>query len=155
MYRARGGQLEVLLAHPGGPLFARKDEGYWTIPKGEIESGEDHLATAIREFHEEVGVEVDPRSEFLELGSIRQRGGKVVHAWAVEGHGETPAPVLASTFEMEWPPRSGRRQSFPEVDRLDYFPLALARQKIKDTQMPLLDRLEELMGRRRGASENS
>ncbi len=147
MYRLRDGQLEVLLAHPGGPFFARKDAGHWTVPKGEIESGEDYLATAIREFKEEVGVEVAPGTRFLELGSIRQRGGKIGHAWAFEGDYDDSAPVKTSTFKMEWPPGSGQWQAFPEVDRLKFFPLAKARQMIKATQVPLLERLEQLLGK--------
>ena len=134
MYRMRGGQVEVLLAHPGGPFFARKDAGHWTVPKGEIEPGEDHLATAIREFREEVGVEVNPQSRFLDLGSIRQRGGKIVHAWAFEGDYDDSTPVNSSSFEMEWPPGSGQIQSFPELDRVMFFPLARAKEKIKALQ---------------------
>jgi predicted NUDIX family NTP pyrophosphohydrolase len=145
MYRRNRGQLEVLLAHPGGPFFAKKDAGHWTIPKGEIEPGEGGLTAALREFHEEVGVAVDPKSRFLLLGSIRQKGGKIVHAWACEGNYDEAAPVQSSTFEMEWPPSSGKRQRFPEVDQLKFFPLPEARRKIKDTQIPLLDRLEELL----------
>src|SRR5436190_12931127 len=97
LYRMREGQLEVFLAHPGGPFFAHRDDGHWTIPKGEIEAGEELLATALREFWEEVGIEIDPRSKFLELGSIRQKGGKIVHAWGVEFDWEGKAPVKSST----------------------------------------------------------
>jgi len=142
MYRIRNGQLEVLLAHPGGPFFAHKDEGHWTIPKGEIEPGEDYLTTALREFKEEVGIEIDPRSKFLELGSIRQKGGKIVHAWAVERDLDAATAFKSSTFEMEWPPGSGKIQRFPEVDRAQFFPMAEARYRIKETQNPLLDALE-------------
>lgn len=147
MYRFRDGQLEVLLAHPGGPYFARKDDGAWTVPKGEIEAGEDYLATAIREFKEEVGVAVDPASRFVGLGSIRQRGGKVVHAWGIEGDYDPAHPLPTSTFEMEWPSHSGTRKRFPEVDRLEFFPLPVARVKLKDTHLPFLDRLEAFLGR--------
>ncbi len=142
LYRIRNGQLEVLLAHPGGPFFVHKDEGHWTIPKGEIEPGEDYLTTALREFKEEVGIEIDPRSKFLELGSIRQKGGKIVHAWAVERDLDAATVFKSSTFEMEWPPGSGKIQRFPEVDRAQFFPMAEARWRIKETQTPLLDALE-------------
>lgn len=142
MYRFRNGRLEVFLAHPGGPFFAHKDEGHWTIPKGEIEPGEDHLATALREVREEVGIAVDPQRRFLELGSIRQKGGKIVHAWGVEWDFDDSRPVVSNTYEMEWPLNSGRVQRFPEVDRARFFPMAEARVKIKETQIPLLDKLE-------------
>jgi predicted NUDIX family NTP pyrophosphohydrolase len=145
MFRIRGGQLEVFLAHPGGPFFAHRDDGHWTIPKGEIEAGEEFLGTAVREFKEEVGIDIDPRSKFLELGSIRQKGGKIVHAWAVEHDWSGKAPVQSSTYRMEWPPDSGKFHEFPEVDRAQYFSIDQARQKIKDTQIPLLDRLESLL----------
>lgn len=141
VYRLREGQLQVLLAHPGGPFFAKKDEGHWTIPKGEIEQNEDHLLTAIRELKEETGLEIDPRSKFIELGSIRQKGGKIVHAWGVEHDCPNP-PECTSTFEMEWPPKSGKRQTFLEIDRAEFFPIDQARRKIKETQIPLLERLE-------------
>ncbi len=142
LYRVQAGSLEVLLAHPGGPYFTHKDNGHWTIPKGEIEEGEAYLETAIREFKEEVGIAVDPGSPFCDLGSIRQRGGKIVHAWAVEGDYDHSQPIPTSTFEMEWPPHSGKRQQFPEVDQLEFFTLDLARVKLKDTQQPFLQRLE-------------
>ena len=145
MFRICDGQLEVFLAHPGGPFFAHRDDGHWTIPKGEIEPGEEFLATALREFKEEVGIEIDPKSKFFELGSIRQKGGKVVHAWGVEHDCEVPSPVQSSTYSMEWPPDSGKFRNFPEVDRAQFFPVEFARQKIKDTQIPLLDRLESLL----------
>jgi predicted NUDIX family NTP pyrophosphohydrolase len=149
MYRFRNGQVEVLLAHPGGPYFSRKDDGYWTLPKGEIEQGEDYLETAIREFKEEVGLTVDPGSPFVGLGSIRQRGGKVVHAWAVEGDYDSRHPLPTSTFEMEWPPHSGKLKCFPEVDRIEFYPMAQARVKVKDTHLPFLERLEEHLQNRK------
>jgi len=142
MYRQREGRLEIFLAHPGGPFFARKDDGHWTIPKGEVEPGEDYLATAIREFKEEVGIEIDRASSFLDLGSIRQKGGKVVRAWAVERDADVARECRSNTFTMEWPRGSGKFQEFPEVDRAEFFPIVEARKKIKDTQVPLLDRLE-------------
>ncbi|MFM1768080.1 MAG: hypothetical protein RJA22_609 [Verrucomicrobiota bacterium] len=144
LYRRRGGRLEVFLAHPGGPLFAQKDDGAWTIPKGEVEAGEDLLPTALREFEEETGLRVDPAGPFLSLGSIQQKGGKIVHAWGVEADAalpETPA-IRSNSFTLEWPPGSGRMQAFPEVDRAEFFPLAAARRKLKERQVPLLDRLE-------------
>lgn len=142
LYRVKNGQLKVLLAHPGGPFFAHRDEGHWTIPKGEIEPGEAYLATALRECKEEVGIEVDPHSRFIDLGSIRQKGGKTVHAWGNAWERDSGGPFQSNTFTMEWPPDSGKFQSFPEVDRAEFFPIAVARRKIKEAQIPLLDRLE-------------
>lgn len=144
LYRRRHGVLEVFLAHPGGPLFAHKDEGVWTLPKGEVEPDEELLPTALREFEEETGLRLPPGCRFLPLGSIQQKGGKTVHAWAVEAAPdlpETPA-VHSNTFTLQWPPGSGRVQEFPEVDRAEFFPLPVARRKIKERQVPLLDRLE-------------
>ena len=149
MYRCRDGQLEVFLAHPGGPFFANRDDGVWTIPKGEIEVEEEHLATAIREFKEEVGIDIDPQSEFVELGSIRQKGGKTVYAWAVEQACPDPVTCKSNLFEMEWPPGSGQWKSFPEVDRAQFFLIAEAKQKIKNTQVPLLERLEQHLATRK------
>jgi len=146
LYRIAQGRLEVLLAHPGGPLFARKDAGHWTIPKGEIHAGEDSLATAIREVAEETGIEVDPAGRFIDLGRVRQKGGKLVHAFGAESDWDDSRPIQSNSFEMEWPPRSGRRQSFPEVDRAGFFPLSLAREKIKAAQIPLLERLAKELG---------
>jgi predicted NUDIX family NTP pyrophosphohydrolase len=138
---ARG--LEVLLVHPGGPLWARRDEGAWSIPKGEVEPGEDPLAAARREVEEETGLRAE--GPFLPLGAVRQRGGKRVAAWAVEGELD-PGALRSGRFEMEWPPRSGRRQSFPEVDRAEWFALDEARRRILDGQRPLLDALEAAAG---------
>ena len=148
MYRIRDGEIEVFLAHPGGPFFTHRDEGYWTIPKGEIEEEEEHLATAIREFQEEVGVEIDPKSEFIELGSIKQKGGKIVHAWAFPGEWDEARPLQSNTFELEWPPRSGKIQRFPEIDRAGFFSIPHARQKLKEAQHPFLDRLQEALNLR-------
>jgi len=145
MYRIRDGSLEVFLAHPGGPFFVRRDD-CWSIPKGEIEPGEDALATAIREFKEETGISIDPGSRFRELGFIQQKGGKIVHAWGVEHDCEPPAQCPSNTFAMEWPPRSGRIQRFPEVDRARFFSLAEGLEKMKDTQRPLLERLAAALG---------
>ena len=142
LYRIRDGQLEVFLAHPGGPLFAHRDEGHWTIPKGEIEPDEDYLKTAVREFKEEIGFEIPLQSRFIELGSIRQKGGKIVHAWAVETNCKDPIVCKSNFFKMEWPMGSGKWQEFPEVDRAQFFPVAEAKRRIKETQVPLLERLE-------------
>lgn len=141
LYRLRDGQLEVFLAHPGGPFFAARDEGHWTIPKGEVEPGEDLLATAIREVQEETGLAIDKSREFIELGSIRQKGGKIVHAWGAEHPCTDPVTCQSNVFRMEWPPGSGGWQSFPEVDRAEFFSLETAKLKVKATQVPLLERL--------------
>jgi predicted NUDIX family NTP pyrophosphohydrolase len=139
MYRLRGGGIEVLLAHPGGPFFVRKDEGAWTIPKGELDANEEPLACAKREFEEETGLE--PRaSDYIFLGEIEQRNRKVVVAWAFEGvWGERE--LVSNSFELEWPPRSGRLQRFPEIDRVQFFSLDDARRKLNPAQTPFLDRL--------------
>src|SRR5215472_17690164 len=117
--RQSGGRLEVLLIHPGGPFWAKKDDGAWSIPKGEFTSDEDPLAAARREFEEELGSVVE--GEFMPLGAVKQPGGKVVHAWAVRGEFDPPR-LKSNLFSMEWPPRSGRQQEFPEVDRAEWFP---------------------------------
>ncbi len=140
LWRRRGGRLEVLLGHNGGPYFARKDAGHWTVLKGEVEPGEDVVAVARREFAEETGHPM-PDGPMLELGQIRQRSGKVVLAWAVEGDLD-PSTAVSNTFEMEWPPGSGRIQAFPEIDRVEWFDLPRARVMIKAAQAPFLDRLE-------------
>jgi predicted NUDIX family NTP pyrophosphohydrolase len=136
---ATGDEIEVLLGHPGGPLFARKDHGHWTIPKGEIEAGEAAWDVARREFTEETGFPV-PTGAPLELGEIRQKGGKLVVAWALEGDLDVDA-AHSNTFWLEWPPRSGRRIEVPEIDRVTWFTLDEARAHIKETQIPFLDRL--------------
>lgn len=138
LYRRRDGALEVFLVHPGGPFWARKDAGAWSIPKGEIDPTEEPLAAARREFREETGLPAE--GHFRPLAPITQAGGKVVQAWAVEGDLD-PAALQSNTFDIEWPPRSGRRQSFPEVDRAAWFPLEVARQKINPAQVALLDEL--------------
>ena len=140
LYRRRAGGLELLLAHPGGPFFTRRDEGYWTIPKGEVDPDEELLAVARREFEEETGHPA-PDGEPISLGSIVQKGGKVVHAWALEGDLD-PATSVSNTFEMTWPPGSGRLGSFPEIDRVAWFDPAEARRRVKPTQIPLFERLE-------------
>ena len=143
MYRRRNGRLEFFLAHPGGPFTRLKDEGHWTIPKGEPDTDEALLEVAKREFKEETGIE--PHGPYIELGSIRQKGGKLVFAWAFEG--DCDGPVCSNTFKMEWPPKSGKQCDFPEVDRAEFFPLAEARKKIKETQFPLLERLTAALGK--------
>ncbi len=144
VYRRGPGGVEVLLVHPGGPLWARRDEGAWSIPKGEYASEEDPLAAARHEFREELGQDPPP-GEPVPLGEIRQPGGKRVSAFAVEGDLDVRA-VESGTFEMEWPPRSGRLRRFPEVDRAGWFGLAEARRKLLPAQVPFLDRLVELLG---------
>jgi len=136
---------EVLLGHPGGPFFASRDEGYWSIPKGEPDrADEDLLAVAHREFAEEVGHPAPPRqpdgSAPISLGTVVQKGGKLVHAWAIEGDVD-PATARSNLFEVEWPPRSGRRAAFPEVDRVAWFAPDEARRRVKPTQIPFIDRL--------------
>jgi predicted NUDIX family NTP pyrophosphohydrolase len=135
----RGGAVEVLLTHAGGPFWKRRDDGAWSIPKGEIEAGETAVDVARREFREEVGADA-PNAAFVELGTVRQAGGKVVHAWAVEGDFDV-STLQSMTFEMEWPPRSGRKATFPEVDRAEWFEMGVARRKILDAQRTFLDRL--------------
>ena len=137
----RNGAIEVLLAHPGGPFFARRDEDTWTIPKGEVDPGEQLVDVARREFEEETG-HPPPDGPLVELGTIVQKGGKVVHAWAVEGELD-PTTARSNTFILEWPPGSGRQREFPEVDRVEWFDGAEARRRIKSTQVPLVDRLDE------------
>lgn len=141
MYRVREGELEFLLAHPGGPFWKDRDAGAWTVPKGEIQPGEEPLAAAKREFEEEVGIK--PQGEFIELKPITQKGGKVVHAWAFEGECDT-ACIHSNSFQMEWPPRSGKFQTCPEVDRACFFRLAEARRKINQAQVAFLEELARL-----------
>ena len=139
MYRRRAGGIEFLLVHPGGPFFAAKDLGSWSIPKGEAQPNEDLLRRAQVEFEEEVGFV--PQGNFVGLGAIRQKGGKIVHAWAVEGDLPDDFTARSNTFELEWPPHSGQVQSFPEVDRAEFFGERIAREKIKAAQIELIDRL--------------
>ena len=142
LYRKRDGALEVFLVHPGGPFWAKKDAGAWTIPKGEIGENEEALVAARREMAEETGF--SPEGRFIELPHIRQKAGKLVIAWAVEGDCD-PALLRSNLFEMEWPPRSGRMSSFPEVDRGQWFALSEARERILGAQQPLLDALQALV----------
>jgi predicted NUDIX family NTP pyrophosphohydrolase len=142
LFRQMDGDIDVLLGHPGGPFWRRKDEGAWTIPKGLIVPGESPLSSAQREFAEETGHY--PSGDSISLGSARQPGGKVVHAWAIEGDWD-PADLRSNTFEMEWPPRSGRRQSFAEIDRAAWFRVAEARKRILKGQAVFIDRLLEAL----------
>ena len=141
MFRRGEGGLEVLLVHPGGPFWVKKDLGAWTIPTGELEEGEDALATACREFEEETGL--TPSGPFHPLGSVKQKAGKVVHAWAFEGDGAAET-MRSNTIKVEWPPRSGRWQEIPEVDRAEWFRLDDARTRINPAQVLLLDALWQM-----------
>ncbi|HET6547440.1 MAG TPA: NUDIX domain-containing protein [Solirubrobacter sp.] len=143
LYRRGEAGLEVLLVHPGGPFWAKKDLGAWSIPKGEHGEGEDAQACALREFEEEIGSAPAP-GELFDLGSVRQKAGKVVQAWALEGDLD-PAGVRSNTFELQWPPRSGQMREFPEVDRAQWFALDEARRRINPAQAELLDRLVRVM----------
>lgn len=142
LYRSMDGEIEVFLVHPGGPFWARKDAGVWSIPKGEYLEGEDPLAAAKREFAEETGSAVD--GEFIPLGEIKQAGGKVVIAWALEGDLDTGA-ITSNTFQLEWPPKSGTIREFPEVDAADWFAPELARSKLLPSQIDFIDRLRKLL----------
>jgi len=139
MFRRRSGVLEVFIAHPGGPWFPHRDFDVWTIPKGEIEPNEEPLAAAVREFREEVGLVSQP--PYFELGSIKQRGGKTVHAWGFEGDWDASCPIRSNLMKVEWPPGSGQVTTWPEVDKAGFFTIAAAREKMKLAQHPLLDRL--------------
>ncbi len=146
VFRREGAALEVLLAHPGGPYWSRRDEGSWSIPKGELEDGEEPLSCALRELEEELGPDCAlAEAEPIALGSVRQRAGKVVEAWAAEGRFD-PAALASNTFSLEWPPRSGEEREFPEVDRAEWFEPELARRKIIPGQAPFIDRLLERLG---------
>jgi len=138
LYRRSNGLLEVFLVHPGGPFWAKKDAGSWSIPKGEIEAGEDLLEAAKREFQEETGLV--PVGTFQPLEPIRQKGGKIVHAWAAECDLDS-ATIKSNTFSMEWPPRSGKMQEFPEIDRAGWFEIGVAKRKILKSQLALLEQL--------------
>jgi predicted NUDIX family NTP pyrophosphohydrolase len=145
--RLESGELEVLLVHPGGPFWARRDAGAWSIPKGEVDPGEEERACALRELEEETGAAFRDASaeQLLPLGQVRQKSGKVVSAWALEGDLDADA-IVSMTFELEWPPRSGRMQTFPEVDRAGWYALPAAREKLLAAQAPFVDRLAEIAG---------
>lgn len=142
LFRLRNNVPEFFLVHPGGPFFARKDDGHWTVPKGEYPPSESPLDAAIREFEEETGYH--PSGDFIELAPIVQKGGKKVLCWAVAGE-LNAAAIRSNTFELEWPPRSGKKRSYPEVDKGDWFTLADAKKKIKATQIPLLEELTAIL----------
>jgi predicted NUDIX family NTP pyrophosphohydrolase len=143
LWRRQGGRIQVLLGHPGSPYFARKDDGDWTVLKGEVEPGEELEWVARREFAEETGHPLHLDAHLVELGDIRQKSGKLVIAWAVEGDLD-PAAAVSNIFQMEWPPRSGKIREFPEIDRVGWFGLKRARIKIKAAQIPFIDRLEQV-----------
>lgn len=141
LYRRQGEATEVLLVHPGGPYWAKKDLGAWSVPKGEFAPGEDALVAARREFEEETGFAVDGR--FIKLTSVKQSGGKLVQVWAVEGDCDASA-VRSNTFSMEWPPRSGKEKQFPEIDRAEWFTIEAAKQKILKGQIPFIEELKRI-----------
>jgi predicted NUDIX family NTP pyrophosphohydrolase len=143
MFRIKGGKLQVFLVHPGGPFWAKKDEGAWSIPKGEVQENEPFLDTAIREFKEETGIM--PKGEFLELGSIKQRGGKTVHAWAFEGDYDESRPIKSNLFTMEFPPGSGKIREFPEIDKACFFGPEDAGKKINPAQVEFIARLQNAL----------
>ena len=143
LYRRTAGKAEVFLVHPGGPYYAKRDDGVWSVPKGEHEPGDDPVAVALREFEEETGARPPvPAEALVELGTVRQRSGKIVAIWGAEADFDATA-IRSNTFELEWPPRSGKRRSFPEVDRGSWFDLAAARAKILPAQAEFIDRLEQ------------
>jgi len=141
MYKFDKEELKVFLVHPGGPFFKNKDDGYWSIPKGLVEKDEDLLYTAIREFKEETGIE--PAGEFISLGWVKQKSGKTIHAWSFEYFGDGEIKILSNDFELEWPPNSGRKQFFPEVDNGQFFSIKEARLKISGTQSEFLGVLQK------------
>lgn len=140
-YRRRGDSIELLLVHPGGPFWAKKDEGAWSIAKGELDEGEEPRACALRELEEELGSSLGLSvAQLVDIGSVRQKSGKVVHGWAAEAEFD-PAELRSNSFSIEWPPRSGHRREFPEVDRAEWFAPEAARAKINPAQIELIDRL--------------
>ena len=144
MYREGERGLEIFLAHPGGPFFANREEGVWSIPKGVPEAGEGLIEAAEREFYEEVGLK--PIGPYVELGSIKQKGGKIVHAWAFQGDWVEGTVNRCNTFKLEWPPNSGKICEFKEIDRVGFFTLEEARSRLKGTQWPLVERLVQALG---------
>jgi predicted NUDIX family NTP pyrophosphohydrolase len=142
MYRRRDAQMEILIVHPGGPFWAKKDAGSWFIPKGEIEPGEDELAAAQREFEEETAIV--PAGPFLDLGEVKHKSGKRVRAWAFAGECD-PAAIVSNTFSMEWPPRTGRMQSFPEIDKAEFVDAAAACKKLNPAEYAFVERLQKLL----------
>lgn len=154
LWRSRKGRLEVLLAHQGGPFWVKKDIGHWTIPKGEIEPGEEAVAVARREFAEETGQLAPTNQPLIDLGQITQKSGKLVLGWAVKGDLD-PSTAVSNTYEMEWPPHSGVLQTFPEIDRVEWFDLDVARQRLKAAQVPFLDRLQAALATTHTRSPNA
>lgn len=144
VYRWINKKVEVFLVHPGGPIWKNRDDGAWSIPKGEFEDGEEALEAAIREFEEETGFNIEGKFEVLQ--PVKLKGGKVIHSWAVEADLDS-GRIKSDTFELEWPPRSGKKQSFPEVDRANWFDLNTARRKLNPGQVAMIDQLEELLER--------
>ena len=149
LFRRRDGRLEVLLAHPGGPFWANRDAGAWTVPKGLVEPGEDLLSAARREFAEETGLR--PDGPFLPLGDVRQKAGKVVYAWACEGDAD-PSQLTSNLMSVEWPPGSGKRVEFPEVDRCEWFDPVEARERLNPAQVAFVDRLDAALAGRDGGA---
>ncbi len=143
LYKKTPDGLQVLLGHPGGPFWAKRDQNAWSIPKGEFVEGEEPLKAAKREFREEMGRDA-PEGAIMELGSAKQSSGKIVHAWAMEADFD-PSDIQSNEFQMEWPPKSGQQQAFPEIDRAGWFTVAAARQKLVKGQLPLLEKLAELL----------
>jgi predicted NUDIX family NTP pyrophosphohydrolase len=142
LYRRNVGSLEVLLVHLGGPFWVKKDAGAWFVPKGEVNPGEEEIDAARREFAEETGLRA--HGELLELGNVRHKSGKKVSAWAMEGDCD-PATLRSNTFEMEWPPKSGKKKEFPEIDRADFFGVEAAREKMHPSEFPFVERLTKLV----------
>src|SRR5690349_5079905 len=142
LFRMKREQLEVFLVHPGGPFWIKKDAGAWSIPKGEIETGEEALQVAIREFKEETGQEIE--GSFSELQPVKQKAGKIIKAWAVEGDIDE-TKIVSNTFEIEWPPRSGKKKIFPEVDKAQWFSVTTASEKINPGQVPLIEELQQII----------
>jgi len=142
LFRMKREQLEVFLVHPGGPFWIKKDAGAWSIPKGEIETGEEALQVAIREFKEETGQEIE--GSFSELQPVKQKAGKIIKAWAVEGDIDENT-IVSNTFEIEWPPGSGKKKIFPEVDKAQWFSLTEASEKINPGQLPLIEELQQII----------
>ncbi|NUQ80392.1 MAG: NUDIX domain-containing protein [Bacteroidetes bacterium] len=140
MYRVRERQLEVFLAHPGGPYFKNREWGVWSVPKGSVEPNEELLETAIREFQEETGLTVHT-NELIPLGSVMQRGGKTVHCWAFEGNVSAETPIVSNTFQVEWPPNSGQIQVYPETDKARFFHCEMAKKKLNPAQAHFVERL--------------
>lgn len=144
LYRVADGNCKVLLVHPGGPFFRHKDNGAWSLPKGLVEDGEDIFTAAKRECEEELGIALPPGMQYIDLGSVRQKSGKRVHAWAAERAPDI-SQIRSNTFRMEYPPRSGKWIDFPEIDRAEWYAIPVAREKILTAQLPFLDRLEEIL----------